>query len=49
VGQAFSPMPLTLDPVTILHKLWGSQSWLQPAFSRQLKGARTRAWPERAA
>jgi hypothetical protein len=23
--------------VTILHESWGSQSWLQPAFSRRLR------------
>jgi hypothetical protein len=27
-------MPLGLDAMAILRKLWGSQSWLQPAFSR---------------
>jgi hypothetical protein len=33
-------MPLSLEAMAILHKLWGSQSWLQPAFSRL---SRTRA------
>ena len=34
-------MPLTLALETNLHKLWGSQSWLQPAFSRPLPGTKT--------
>jgi hypothetical protein len=29
-------MPLTLALRQVLHKLWGSQSWLPPAFSRHL-------------
>ena len=29
-------MSLTLGRVASLHKSWGSQSWLQPAFSRPL-------------
>jgi hypothetical protein len=33
----------------ILRMLWGSQSWLQPAFSRRLPGVKTRARAERAA
>jgi hypothetical protein len=33
----------------ILRMLWGSQSWLQPAFSRRLPGAKIRAPREKAA
>jgi hypothetical protein len=34
------PMPLSFDPTNVLHKLWGSQSWLQPAFSRRLRASK---------
>jgi len=47
--QAKAQCHLLWIPVTILHTLWGSQSWLQPAFSRRLPGTKTRAWLERAA
>jgi hypothetical protein len=39
-------VPHTLPRTGILRKLWGSQSWLQPAFSRLLTDVRTRPWPE---
>jgi len=36
-------------PVTILHKMWGGQSWLPPAFSRRSLGAKIRASLDKAA
>jgi len=39
-----SPMSLTLAFRPVLQKLWGSQSWLRPAFSRHLPNKRTREW-----
>src|ERR1035438_5475886 len=47
VGHALAQCHLLWTPATILHKLWGSQSWLQPAFSRPLPGAKTPASPEK--
>jgi hypothetical protein len=49
VAQAVSPNAayfLILE--TILPKLWGSQSWLQPAFSRPLP-PKARSRPQKAA
>jgi hypothetical protein len=46
-SQGWSPMPLTLPRVNCLHKLWGSQSWLQPAFSRRSRGTNTRRRPDK--
>ena len=38
VAQALVPnATYFLILVTILHESWGSQSWLQPAFSRRLR------------
>jgi hypothetical protein len=34
------PISLSFRPDAILHKLWGSQSWLRPAFSRLLRGTK---------
>jgi hypothetical protein len=42
VGRRKRPMPHTFLPETIPHKLWGSQSWLQPAFSRLPPGGKIR-------
>src|ERR1017187_8548366 len=43
-------MPLTLNPVTILQKLWGSQSWLGVPSGGGFQPARastmTREWPK---
>ena len=46
-GARFSPMSLTLPRANRLHKLWGSQSWLQPAFSRLFRDTNTRRRPEK--
>jgi hypothetical protein len=43
----YSTMPLTLQRVNCLHKLWGSQSWLQSAFSRRSRGTNTPRRPEK--
>src|ERR1017187_5469809 len=32
---------LVLDAMAILHRLWGSQSWLQPAFSRPCRATKS--------
>jgi hypothetical protein len=40
-------MSLTLPRANRLHKLWGSQSWLQPAFSRLFRDTNARRRPEK--
>jgi hypothetical protein len=42
-------MPVSFANTEHLHKLWGGQSWLPPAFSRRLPGARDLFQPEEAA
>jgi hypothetical protein len=42
VGQAPSPMPHTFPGAERRHRWWGSQFWLQPAFSRLSPGRKTR-------
>jgi hypothetical protein len=48
-GRIANPMPLSFPNPEHLHKLWGSQSWLPPAFSRRLPRARDLFEPEEAA
>ena len=42
-------MSLTLEHLRVSEELWGSQSWLQPAFSRLWIDTTIYFWPKRAA